>query len=1028
MNQKDTLIAIRRLDHFYSRAVRNIITDSIPLIATYARSADAVGFENRTRLSYAPIQPGEVWGRTWESAWFRLACTVPDSWRGSTVVAQIDLGGEGLVFLPNGTMLQGITNGSVFDTEFGRDIVRLFQPCSGGEEVELWIEAAANGLFGMFCDLDPGPDSANLYGYYDAKVNAIRLGVFDTAMWELTLDLRVLLGLIKSLPEKSVRRARIIRAAIEGLNAFAQSAENPSVFRAALAEELSRPASASSLAVTAVGHAHIDTAWLWPVSETIRKCARTFATQLDLLERYSDYTFGASQAQHYAFIKEHYPDLYQRIKAAVKAGRWEIQGGMWVEADCNITGGESLVRQILLGKNFFRDEFGVDVDNLWLPDAFGFSAALPQILRKSGIPYFLTQKLSWNQINEFPYHTFRWLGIDGSDVLTHFPPENTYNSQLAAESLVTAQDQFKEKEYLDEFISLFGVGDGGGGPKEEHLQLGQRMANLDGAPRVRFGSARDFFHRLAEHRDKLPCWVGELYLELHRGTLTTQAFVKWANRRLEHKLRALEMLCSCLPLDQYPQKQLDGIWKTVLLNQFHDIIPGSCIWRVYRVTHEEYREALGQCDALMIEVAAELCARDSNSMTLFNTLHYPFEGTVVLPEGWSGCTVHEADGKPLPAQIEHDRIAVHAAVAPYSFMTLIKSASKAAPSPEPAGLILENELVRCEFSARGALLRCFDKEIGVEFISPGKPGNVLTVYEDRPNDWDAWDVDAFYRETPLETAGAIRAEALPSGDVRRGIRFSYQIGHSRIEQRIYLGRSSKRLDFDTTVDWHEKHRMLRVAFPVTVRTELATFDIQYGFLRRSTHRNTTWEQARFEAVGHRYADLSGNDYGIALLNDSKYGHYVENGLLDLNLLRSPNYPDPDADQGEHHFIYSLLPHAGDLVHSNVISEAAKLNQGLVILDGFRAKGATVPVRVTGDGISLEVVKKAEKEDCLILRVVETRGGHSSGRLIVNTGGMVLEETDLIEWSSGRQISADEPVELKLRPFEIRTYKLKRKAT
>ncbi|HVP07805.1 MAG TPA: hypothetical protein VMS71_08185, partial [Candidatus Acidoferrum sp.] len=320
MNQKDTLIAIRRLEQFYRRAVKAIVKDTITFEATFARSPEPVKFSDRSKLSYAPIQTGEIWGHTWESAWFRLSAKVPAAYAGKPVVAQLDLGGEGLVFLPNGTILQGITNGSVFDTEFGRDIVHLYDVCPGEETVELWVEAAANGLFGMFCDLDPGPDSTNRYGFYDAKVNAIKLGVFDTELWHLTLDLRVLLGLIKSLPEKSVRRARIIRKAVDGLNVYARSGDDAQAFRDIITDELRKPATASSLAVTAVGHAHIDTAWLWPVKETIRKCARTFATQLELIARYPEYVFGASQPQHYAFVREHYPALYQRIKAAVKAG------------------------------------------------------------------------------------------------------------------------------------------------------------------------------------------------------------------------------------------------------------------------------------------------------------------------------------------------------------------------------------------------------------------------------------------------------------------------------------------------------------------------------------------------------------------------------------------------------------------------------------------------------------------------------------------------------------------------------------
>ncbi len=1024
VNQKDTLIAIRRIEQFYRRATAAIVKKAVTLEAAYAVASEPVKFIERTKLSYIPIKTGEIWGRTWESAWFRLVGTVPTDWNGKTVVAQLDLGGEGLVYLPDGKALQGITNGSVFDTEFGRDIVRLYDSCSGGELVELWVDATASGLFGMFCDLDPGPEATNRYGYYEARVNAIRLGLFDTNMWHLTLDLRVLLGLIKSLPEKSVRRARIIRTAIMGLNEYAKSGNIPGVYREILAPELVKQTSASSLSVTAVGHAHIDTAWLWPVSETIRKCARTFATQLALLERYPGYVFGASQPQHYDFVKNFYPDLYERIKQAVADGKWELQGGMWVEADCNVTGGESLVRQLLHGKNFFKDEFGVDVDNLWLPDVFGYSAALPQILRKSGINYFLTQKLSWNQINEFPYHTFMWEGIDGSEVLAHFPPENTYNSQLLPESLVAAQNQFKENDYIDEFISLFGVGDGGGGPKEEYLQMGMRMANLEGAPRVRFGSAKEFFHRLDSYRNAIPKWVGELYLELHRGTLTTQAYVKWANRRLEHQLRALEMLSSCLPINRYPQMRINDIWKTVLINQFHDIIPGSSIWRVYKVTQVQYREALQKCEAILSDVSSELFESDPNAITLFNSLHYPYEGAVELPEEWKDSGVKDETGQILPAQIEHDRVIVQVTVEPYSFLTLTKTAASPPGPLLVKGLVLENTLVRYEFNADGNVIRCFDKELGTDIIIPEQPGNVLTLYEDRPNDWDAWDVDAFYRDVPLETARAERVMPGPSGEVRQGIKFLYRLSQSRIEQTVWLGKTFKRLDFVTRVDWHEKHRMLRVAFPVTVRANEATFDIQYGFLKRKTHRNTTWEQACFEAVGHRYADLSDWNHGVALLNDCKYGYRVENGLLDLNLLRSPNYPDPDADQGEHRFIYSLLPHAGDLVHSNVMAEAARLNQGLTVLKGVRAVDDIFPVRLKGEGLSLEVVKKAEKESSLIIRVVETRGGNSCGQLMVTAKGAYLEETNLLEWTSGEVISADQPVEIKLTPFEIRTYKLK----
>jgi alpha-mannosidase len=511
---------------------------------------------------------------------------------------------------------------------------------------------------------------------------------------------------------------------------------------------------------------------------------------------------------------------------------------------------------------------------------------------------------------------------------------------------------------------------------------------------------------------------------LHRGTLTTQAYVKWANRRLEHKLRALEMLCSCLPLEKYPQAQIDEIWKTVLLNQFHDIIPGSSIWRVYKVTHVEYRDALEKCEAITASASAELFEKDPDSITLFNSLQVPYEGAVLLPENWENCGVADAQGNLLPSQIEDGRILVKVTVPSHSFQTLTRTVSLPPESKQTTDLVLENDLVRYEFDANGALLRCFDKELNIEIVSPDRPANVLTVYEDRPNDWDAWDIDSFYRDVPLATAKAGSARACESGAVRQGLHFAYLVGISRIEQTVRLGKWSRRLDFETTVDWHEKHRMLRVAFPVGVRSNEATFDIQYGFLKRPTHSNTSWEQAKFEVVGHRYADLSNQDHGVALLNDCKYGYRVEDGLLDLNLLRSPNYPDPDADQGEHHFTYCLLPHKGDLVNSDVMAEAARLNQGIMVFDGLRAKRDDFPVRLTGDGLSLGVVKKAEKENCLIVRLAETRGCHSTGRLTVTISGAYLEETDLLEWANGIHIPANQPIDVSLKPFEIRTYKLR----
>lgn len=1022
MFKQETEIGVKRLERMLERVAEQVLVEKLPLQAEYSWSQLPIPFADRKSQNFLPVSRGDEWGQAWESAWFHLQGRVPEQWRGGTVVAQLDFSGEGLVFRPDGKILQGISNGSVFKWDFNRDLVRLYRNCDGSEEVDLWVETAANALFGIFTNPDPPRDDPDRHGTFTATVREMNLCLFDEEQWQLWLDLRLLSGMLKRLPDTGVRYARIVRSVNDAINSYATTGGSARASRELLSAVLAVPASTSDLKVLAVGHAHIDTAWLWPVRETIRKCARTFASQLELIDRYPDYIFGASQPQHYAFVKQHYPALYERIRQAVAAGRWEPQGGMWVEADCNVTGGESLVRQILHGKNFFKDEFGVEVDNLWLPDVFGYSAALPQILRRSGIDSFVTQKLSWNQINKFPYHTFHWRGIDGSEVLAHFPPENNYNSMLDAEHLIPARDSFHERDRLDEFLSLFGVGDGGGGPKEENIEWGLRLRDLEGAPRVRFGTAREFFERLRKKGDLLDSWSGELYFELHRGTLTSQALVKKMNRRLEHRLRAVEMLWAALPLEHYPGASLDQAWKTLLLNQFHDIIPGSSINEVYRVAHRDYRQLDQICDNLEREAGQMLFEEEVQSLVLFNSLHYRYRGVIQLPDSWVDCSLVDDTGVELPVQQEEGKLTALVSVPPYSFVSVRKSGKAPASSVPGEGLLLENELVRYRFNEQGVLLEAYDREQARAILPLGEQGNLLTLYEDRPNDWDAWDVDYFYRDCVVDTAHTLSATRLCDGPVRSGLKFALRIGESDLTQEVYLAHDSRRLDFVTRVEWRERHRILRVAFPAAVQTERASCDIQYGFVERDTHTNTSWERARFEAAAHRYVDLSDPDYGVALLNDCKYGYRLVGNLLDLALLRAPTNPDPDADQGEHLFSYALLPHTGDLRHSEVIPEAARFNQGLLQFVGVAAAGRKFPIQLTGEGLSLEVVKKGEKEDCHILRIVETKGGNATGTLICNGG--TIQETDLMEWQDGPTQSCREPLTLKLGRFEIRTFKLR----
>lgn len=1019
MNKKETGIVLTRIERWYSRLPKLFIQNEQTFTAKFAWSKEPTPFAARQNPEYKPIKEGDAWGDKWESAWIRLTGDVPEQWAGKPVVADLDFSGEGLVYLPDGTALQGITNGSIWDPNFVRTRVPLYTSCTGGEKIELWVETAANSLFGIYMDPDPEQSNPKRHGWFDAKVQRMRFGIFDEELWHLYLDVRTLRGLVKRLDETSVRYTRIIRALNTSINVFGDDAKNTADARKCLETELQKPASASDLKVSAIGHAHIDTGWLWPVRETIRKCARTFATQLNLIDKYPDYIFGASQPQHYQFMKDYYPDLYERIKQAVNKGQWELQGGMWVEADCNLISGESMVRQLLHGKNFFMDEFGVDVDNLWLPDVFGYSAALPQILKKAGIDYFLTQKLSWNQFNKFPHHTFIWRGIDGAEVLTHFPPENTYNSELDTEHLIPGQTTFKERDRLDEFTSLFGVGDGGGGPKPENIELGHRMANLENAPRVVFDKAKNFFHRLDHSRDDLETWVGELYFELHRGTLTTHALVKKQNRKLENKLRVVELLWSCLPSDQYPSESLDQVWKKLLINQFHDIIPGSSIQMVYETTHKEYEEIHQICDTFISKAGQALFNPDDNTFVLANTLSYPWQGAIHVPESFQGYAILDENDQSIPLQRQSDSLIAMVNLPPLSFSSFRRGKNTTLDSDTGNDFFLENDQVRYEFDEQGQLVAAFDKEVEKDILKG--PGNVFSLYEDRPNDWDAWDIDFFYRDALLETSVAHEAQFGSNGPIRQELHFKYTIGNSRIEQTVSLQTKGKRLDFSTRVDWQEKHRMLRVHFPVNVVTDQASFDIQYGYVKRNTHRNTSWDRAKFEVVGHKYADLSDHDYGVALLNDCKYGYMVHDNLLDLNLLRSPNNPDPDADMGRHDFVYSLFPHQHDLIRSNVMSEAVCLNQQPTLFRNCRSD-VQMPVQIEGDGLELSVLKKAEKSEDWIIRIVETHGRHSQGSLYAQG---VLVACDLMEWETlGDSVPLNGSIDLELKPFEIRTYRYK----
>ncbi len=1044
MRNDQIAIHYDRAINFLDRLSKDeVLIDTMPLKAVYRHSTDPVPFDRRLDGEYKEIQKGEVWGREWDSAWFHITGDIPENWQKKKLAARIDFNGEACIFDSDGCPVQGLTNGSVFAVETGRDLYHLPPSVCESGTVDLWVEAAANALFGVNKDNDPPRNCPKRHGTYEGKVVSLDLAVFDAELWHFILDFEALFGTLqanyvdrrpsgkespwgteKELPQLAPRVRRLLYVLNQAIDVYGDDRSNAADAREVLKELFAPPAGGSALTAVSVGHAHIDTGWLWPVRETMRKCARTFASQVALIEKYPEYVFGASQPQHYLFIKQHYPLLYKKIKKYVQTGNWELQGAMWVEADCNITSGESLVRQFLHGKNFFMDEFGVNVRNLWIPDVFGYSAAIPQIMKKAGVEYFLTQKISWSQFNEFPHNTFRWRGIDGSEVVVHFPPEDNYNSQMLPESQIKAQNAFNEGHMLDEYMCLFGVGDGGGGPKENHIERANRLRDMEGSPKVRMGTAEGFFNRLGEHKDQLEVWDGELYLELHRATLTTQAKTKKGNRTLEKKLRDVEFTYSSLPLSYYPVDKLDSMWKTLLLNQFHDILPGSSIKKVYEVTEKEYGECIRTCDNL-VEKAVENnpdVVQKGKSLTLVNTLATSYDGLVKLPNSWHLAEVENAGGCKMPVHHDGGFTMLKVEMPALSSLEIHKTGDGTAVHGEtPEWNILENDLIRYELNECGEVLSVYDKGLQREMLEAGTVGNKISLYVDRPANWDAWDIDVYYEKEFLESPSCERVEPLGKSDIMQGVKFKLAIGNSKIEQNIILRSGSKRLDFETVVDWDERHKMLRTSFPTAVHVREANCDVQFGYTARPTHRNTSWDMAKFEVAAHKYADLSNNDYGVALLNDCKYGYKVLKNVLDLNLLRSPVHPDPDADIGTHSFTYALLPHTGTLIESDVIEEAQRLNFPPIVAPGLI--NMCIPVEIDGDGITLAALKRAEKEpNTLVIRLVENRGRFAKCKLTLHAGD-ALVPCDLMEWQDGDPLSGKSH-ELEFTPFEIKTFKIK----
>ncbi|WMJ24077.1 alpha-mannosidase [Paludicola sp. MB14-C6] len=802
---------------------------------------------------------------------------------------------------------------------------------------------------------------------------------------------------------------------------------------------------------TCIGHTHIDVAWWWTVEQTKEKVVRSFATVLKLMEEFDDYKFMSSQPQIYKFLKQRYPELFAKIQERVKEGRWETEGGMWLEADCNVTSGESLVRQFLHGKKFFKEEFNQDNKILWLPDVFGYSAALPQILRKSGIDYFMTTKIAWNQFNKLPMDTFWWKGIDGSEVFTHLittqdveqPKDSfytTYNGKLDPICLMRAWDRYQQKDINNDVLISYGYGDGGGGPTREMIEHGVRMEKgITGAPKVRMESSRKYFDELYDRcadNKNLPRWVGELYLEYHRGTYTSMARNKRSNRKCELLWQDVEffsVFAERLGLE-YNAEEIYNSWEVILMNQFHDILPGSSIKEVYEVTKVEYEALESRANEIInekVKALANAVNAKENDLVVFNSLSFDRDDAVIVDAcGYEAVTAFkDQEGNILPVvKTTEGKLSFVPEFIPakgYAVFTPVTEAVAVDERISVDGNEIDTPFYHITLDDACQFTSLFDKDANREVLKVGENGNVLRVYEDKPIYYDNWDIDIYYNQKSWVVDDVISMEWEENNSVRAVLKVVYKFLDSTITQRVIFYTNSRRIDFDTTVDWKQFNLLLKCEFPVDVNAIEATYDIQFGNIKRPTHKNTSWDCAKFEVCGHKWADLSEGGFGVALLNDCKYGYGITEGKMTLSLVKSGNCPNPTTDQEMHYFTYALLPH-DEFNADEIAKEAYCLNvptYGVKVTAPEAKLGFDSLVAIDVDNVMIETVKKAEDGNGFIIRMYEFENKRTNATITIGAGCTSVSECDLMENDIDTIDVNDSEFNITIKPYEIKTYRI-----
>ena len=1001
-----------RLDRFIrDRLEPAIYQDHIPLsIQAWQAPREPVPFAFATEQKFDEVSLGWRFGRAWSTIWLKVSGAVPQDWKSEQEDSHaaeivIDFGyntsrsgfqAEALAYDLSGVPIKAIAPKN------------SWLPWSYADKtVEFFLEVAANPDVAGEYTFEPTAlgdwDTASEAPLYELK--KLHLARRDIQVWELAQDVWTLRGLMLALPAENTRRHLIARALEDMLDAIDPNDVSNSAIeaRAKLTDVLNAPANFSSHRIIATGHAHIDSAWLWPIRETVRKCARTFSNVLSLMDEYEDFVFSASSAQHYKWIKEHYPIVFAGIQEKVKAGQWKPVGGMWVECDGNLPGSEAMVRQFVYGQKFFRENFDLQAKEAWLPDSFGYSGSLPQIVRQSGITSFLSQKMSWNQVNRMPHHTFWWEGIDGSRVFTHFPPVDSYISEISGAELAHAEANFSDKGRSTISLVPFGWGDGGGGPTREMIAAARRTGDLEGSPKVKMGSADEFFGQAKAENDNLPVWRGEMYLELHRGVLTTQHRTKHGNRRNEALLREAELWASYATIKlgaAYPSEKLAEIWESILLMQFHDILPGTAIAWVYKEVENRHAQITQELRDI-IDSSLKLLANDS-----------------------SGATASLMRANSTPSS-RHNLQAL-------SIGVLENPAKPASISEGKDQVVLDNGILRVSVDRTGRITSLVSISNNRDAIAEGIPANEFQLHNDTPTRWDAWDIDENYRNTKqvLDRVDEFHSHLEHGCAVIETKRHIASPGRPRstIVQTLRLEPGSNALDIGVEVDWHESEKFLKLAFPIDIHAEEVAAETQFGFVKRPTHVNTSWDFARFETSQHKYLFLEERDWGVAFANDSTYGFDVQrttesNGATVTNvrfsLLRAPKFPDPEADQGSHSMRFKIRPSATiqDAVHLGY-----ELNTPAIEVLGNRPVEPLVTSAASQ--VIVETVKLAEDASGdLIVRLYESTGGRCSSLISFAGSASSISLTDFLESPVSVETTSGDSINLEFRPFQVVTLRV-----